>query len=250
MIAKLVCIQPTTYKSIWRCSASSFFAACFLTFLHTLQAGGYSSPSVYGYGYSSPAAPAATPLFGKFNTLFLITVTPNAFLCGMLQRFFKHACNTLLTSPCAPAGSSSSPRPYSSPAATPRPYSAPASAPPSYSPPVKQSPSPSPVYYSPAAKPAAPAAYYSPAAAPAPAATPKPASPIPAPTLFGAGPVPAAYSPKPMTPAPYATPKPYAPSPYVPATPTSTPSAAPTLFGMAPASPSPAAYGRAGYYGR
>ena len=154
------------------------------------------------------------------------------------------------------AGSSATPRPYSSPAATPRP------APPTYYSPMASSPrpysSPSPAaYYSPAAKPAAapavkPAAPASPAPAPA---SPAPASPKPTPTLFGTGPSPAAYSPKPMAPAPYASPmayspKPYTPSPYVPAKPASSPSAAPTLFGVAPATPSPAAYGRAGYYGR
>lgn len=82
--------QPTTCKSSQTLQCICF-DAYLLTCLRVLQAGGYSSPSVYGYGYgySSPAAPAATPLFGKLYSFLLCLLHP---MPSSMER-----CNTLLT---------------------------------------------------------------------------------------------------------------------------------------------------------
>lgn len=78
LVSCTLCLyQPTSFKPTQRCCALGVLLhRFFLTCLHILQAGGYSSPSVYGYGYgySSPSAPAATPLFGKFYSLVLASL--------------------------------------------------------------------------------------------------------------------------------------------------------------------------------
>lgn len=52
--------EPTIYKAF----AASHCALAFLDKALAVQAGGYSSPSVHGYGYGY-SSPAATPLFGE-----------------------------------------------------------------------------------------------------------------------------------------------------------------------------------------